>query len=100
MPTDAAIETQGLLKHFGSTRAVDGIALQVQRGSSYGVLGANGAGRTTAVRMQATPLLIRLAAANIEASGFSLGQPSLDEVFFALTGQPATAEDNDVSEPA
>ncbi|WP_282696348.1 ATP-binding cassette domain-containing protein [Streptomyces sp. CC208A] len=51
-----AIETEGLVKVFGSTRAVDGIDLRVPAGTVYGVLGPNGAGKTTAVKMLATLL--------------------------------------------
>jgi ABC-2 type transport system ATP-binding protein len=48
---DYAIEAHGLVKDFGSTRAVDGIDLAVPAGSIYGVLGPNGAGKTTTLRM-------------------------------------------------
>ncbi|MBA9003287.1 ATP-binding cassette domain-containing protein [Thermomonospora cellulosilytica] len=51
-----AIETAGLVKSFGKTRAVDGIDLTVPAGTVYGVLGPNGAGKTTTVRMLATLL--------------------------------------------
>ena len=51
-----AIETKGLVKTFGATRAVDGIDLAVPAGTVYGVLGPNGAGKTTAVRVLATLL--------------------------------------------
>ncbi|WP_395361436.1 ATP-binding cassette domain-containing protein [Streptomyces sp. YH02] len=54
--TDLAIETEGLVKVFGSNRAVDGIDLRVPAGTVYGVLGPNGAGKTTAVKMLATLL--------------------------------------------
>jgi ABC-2 type transport system ATP-binding protein len=53
---DLAIETAGLVKVFGKTRAVDGIDLAVPAGTVYGVLGPNGAGKTTAVRVLATLL--------------------------------------------
>ncbi|MEW9549824.1 ATP-binding cassette domain-containing protein [Nonomuraea sp. NPDC050783] len=53
---DLAIETTGLVKTFGDTRAVDGLDLKVPAGAVYGVLGPNGAGKTTAVRMLATLL--------------------------------------------
>lgn len=49
-----AIEATGLTKHFGPTRAVNGIDLKVRKGSVYGILGPNGAGKTTTVRMLAT----------------------------------------------
>src|SRR5690606_26493036 len=51
---DLAVEATGLIKHFGSTRAVDGIDLAVPAGTVYGVLGPNGAGKTTAVRILTT----------------------------------------------
>ncbi|TXL91734.1 ATP-binding cassette domain-containing protein [Streptomyces sp. IB2014 016-6] len=53
---DLAIETTGLVKVFGSNRAVDGVDLAVPTGTVYGVLGPNGAGKTTVVRMLATLL--------------------------------------------
>ncbi|HZG05020.1 MAG TPA: ATP-binding cassette domain-containing protein [Streptomyces sp.] len=51
-----AIETSGLVKVFGETRAVDGVDLAVPTGTVYGVLGPNGAGKTTTVKMLATLL--------------------------------------------
>jgi ABC-2 type transport system ATP-binding protein len=51
-----AIETEGLTKYFGKTRAVDGIDLAVRPGTVFGVLGPNGAGKTTTLRMLATLL--------------------------------------------
>lgn len=51
-----AIETSGLVKTFGKTRAVDGIDLRIQKGSVYGLLGPNGAGKTTTIRTLATLL--------------------------------------------
>ena len=49
--TAYAIEAHGLVKSFGTTRAVDGIDLAVPVGSIFGVLGPNGAGKTTTLRM-------------------------------------------------
>ncbi|MEX5718274.1 ATP-binding cassette domain-containing protein [Geodermatophilus maliterrae] len=51
-----AIETQGLVKHFGSTRAVDGVDLRIPVGGVHGFLGPNGAGKTTTIRVLATLL--------------------------------------------
>jgi ABC-2 type transport system ATP-binding protein len=51
-----AIETTALTKHFGTTKAVDGIDLRVERGAVYGLLGPNGAGKTTTIRVLATLL--------------------------------------------
>ncbi|NLE32379.1 MAG: ABC transporter ATP-binding protein [Bacteroidales bacterium] len=47
----AVIHTEGLTKIFGSFTAVDGISFTVQKGEIFGFLGANGAGKTTAMRM-------------------------------------------------
>ncbi len=48
---DAAVVIKDLSRHFGSFRAVDRISLTVSRGEIFGFLGANGAGKTTAIRM-------------------------------------------------
>ncbi|CAM5366047.1 ATP-binding cassette domain-containing protein OS=Streptomyces tendae OX=1932 GN=GUR47_20760 PE=4 SV=1 [Streptomyces tendae] len=51
-----AVETVGLAKVFGETRAVDGVDLVIPQGVVYGVLGPNGAGKTTTIRMLSTLL--------------------------------------------
>ena len=51
-----SILTEGLVKRFGDTVALDGIDLAVRTGSVFGLLGPNGAGKTTAVRILATLL--------------------------------------------
>ena len=48
---DNIIEVSGLTKRFGTFAAVDGISFSVRRGEIFGFLGANGAGKTTAMRM-------------------------------------------------
>ncbi len=45
-----AIETEGLVKHYGPVKAVDSIDLHVNQGEIYGFLGLNGAGKTTTIR--------------------------------------------------
>jgi len=51
--SDLAIETRSLHKHYDAIHAVDGLDLNVPRGSVYGFLGRNGAGKTTTIRMLA-----------------------------------------------
>lgn len=51
MTTDTAIKVENLTKCFGSFTAVDHISFEVRRGEIFGFLGANGAGKTTAMRM-------------------------------------------------
>ena len=45
------IEVDGLTKRFGTFTAVDHISFKVRQGEIFGFLGANGAGKTTAMRM-------------------------------------------------
>ncbi|MFI6675699.1 ATP-binding cassette domain-containing protein [Kribbella sp. NPDC050470] len=47
----AAISTDGLVKTFGRTRALDGLDLTVRTGEVHGFLGPNGAGKTTTIRI-------------------------------------------------
>ena len=49
--TDYIIQVKDLTKQFGSFTAVDHITFEVKRGEIFGFLGANGAGKTTAMRM-------------------------------------------------
>lgn len=51
MSGEIAIQAQDLTRTFGSFTAVDHISLEVQSGEIFGFLGANGAGKTTAMRM-------------------------------------------------
>lgn len=51
MHNDIVIQTKDLTKKFGSFTAVDHISFEVRRGEIFGFLGANGAGKTTAMRM-------------------------------------------------
>lgn len=51
MTKDKVIITEGLTKKFGNFTAVDNITFDVEKGEIFGFLGANGAGKTTAMRM-------------------------------------------------
>ena len=51
MTNDIIIQVKGLTKRFGNFTAVDHISFEVYRGEIFGFLGANGAGKTTAMRM-------------------------------------------------
>jgi ABC-type multidrug transport system ATPase subunit len=46
-----AILADGLIRQFGAFRAVDGVSFRVSPGEIFGLLGANGAGKTTVIKM-------------------------------------------------
>src|SRR5262245_38161863 len=48
---DVAIEAKGLTRRFGDVTAVDNIGFTVRYGEIFGYLGANGAGKSTTIRM-------------------------------------------------
>lgn len=51
MTDEIVIKAEGLTKRFGSFTAVDRVTFEVRKGEIFGFLGANGAGKTTAMRM-------------------------------------------------
>jgi ABC-2 type transport system ATP-binding protein len=67
---DLAIETHNLKKYFGDIHAVDGIDLEIPKGSLYGFLGPNGAGKTTTIRMLST--ILHPTEGNAKVLGFDL----------------------------
>ena len=52
-PADArdVVEVQGLVKRFGALAAVDDLSFSIRRGEIFGILGPNGSGKTTTIRM-------------------------------------------------
>jgi ABC-2 type transport system ATP-binding protein len=66
--SEFAIETHALHKHFGDIHAVDGLDMNVPRGTVYGFLGRNGAGKTTTIRMLAG--LAHATGGNMRVLGF------------------------------
>ncbi len=49
--TTPAVETRALVKRFGGFTAVDDLSLRIERGETYGMLGPNGSGKTTTIKM-------------------------------------------------
>jgi len=50
-PSDLAVEVDGLVKSYGNVAAVRGLQLKVRRGEIFGLVGPDGAGKTTSLRM-------------------------------------------------
>ncbi|MFF5587719.1 ATP-binding cassette domain-containing protein [Streptomyces hygroscopicus] len=87
-----AVEVRGLVKHFGDTKAVDGVDLDVPEGTVLGVLGPNGAGKTTLVRCLST--LLTPDAGTATVAGYDVvRQPRQLRRTIGLTGQYASVDD-------
>jgi ABC-2 type transport system ATP-binding protein len=69
------IAVSGLIKNFGTTRALNGLDLKVETGEVYGFLGPNGSGKTTTIRVLLG--LLRADAGNVSLLG---GDPWRDAV--------------------
>ncbi|MEI8056825.1 MAG: ATP-binding cassette domain-containing protein [Actinomycetes bacterium] len=84
--SDNAIVAEGLVKHFGTVKAVDGLDLVVPYGTVCGLLGPNGAGKTTTVRILAT--LLTADAGHVSVGGIEvLKHPDDVRRVIGLTGQ-------------
>jgi ABC-2 type transport system ATP-binding protein len=70
-----AIRLVDLRKEYGGKAAVDGLTLEVPRGSFFGFLGPNGAGKTTTIRMMIG--LAQPASGTVELLGFRLPEQAL-----------------------
>ncbi len=92
MSTSPAVEAIDLVKHFGDTRAVDGVSFVVPEGTVLGLLGPNGAGKTTLVRMLTT-LSVPTSGTGRVAGYDILTQPMEVRRSMGLTGQAATVDE-------
>lgn len=70
METDVLLKTQDAVKTFGTTRAVDGLNLEVRAGEIVGLVGPDGAGKTTAIRLMCGALT--LTSGRIWVAGYEL----------------------------
>ncbi|MBE2999611.1 ATP-binding cassette domain-containing protein [Nocardiopsis sp. HNM0947] len=87
-----AIRAEGLVKEFKGKRALDRVDLTARRGAVLGVLGPNGSGKTTTVRILAT--LLRPDAGHAEVDGFDvLRHPHEVRRLIGLTGQYAAVDE-------
>ena len=57
MAAENAIEVSGLTKRYGTVTALDGVSCRVGRGELFGLIGPDGAGKTTVFRLRTTLLV-------------------------------------------
>jgi ABC-2 type transport system ATP-binding protein len=87
-----AISVSGLIKRYGEKVVLDGVDLQVERGSVCALLGPNGAGKTTAVRVMTT--LTRPDGGCVEVAGIDVARhPRAVRRRIGLIGQQPAVDD-------
>jgi len=74
MQTDNAVSVSKLSRNFGKFIAVDEISFEVEKGEIFGFLGANGAGKTTAIKMLCG--LLKPTSGEATVAGFSINSES------------------------
>jgi ABC-2 type transport system ATP-binding protein len=91
-PHVQAIHVQGLEKSYGKLQVLRGVDFDVARGSIFALLGSNGAGKTTVVRIVST--LLKADAGTATVDGFDVArQPAKVREVISLTGQFAAVDE-------
>lgn len=92
MTTDTAIQVQGLEKSYKDLHVLRGVDFDVARGSIFALLGSNGAGKTTVVRILST--LLKPDAGTAAIAGFDVtAQAQKVRQTISLTGQFAAVDE-------
>ena len=92
MTTTQAIHVQGLEKSYQELEVLRGVDFDVARGSIFALLGSNGAGKTTVVRILST--LLKADAGTASVDGFDVAaQPAHVRESISLTGQFAAVDE-------
>jgi ABC-2 type transport system ATP-binding protein len=87
-----AIQVQGLQKSYGKLHVLRGVDFDVARGSIFALLGSNGAGKTTVVKILST--LLKADAGSAGVHGFDVAkQPANVRESISLTGQFAAVDE-------
>ena len=89
---EPAIQVQGLEKSYQDVHVLRGVDFEVERGGIFALLGSNGAGKTTVVRILSTLLKADAGTANV--NGFDVATEAADvRQSFSLTGQFAAVDE-------
>ena len=92
MATTPAIKLSGLTKSYGAHAVLKGVDLSVPRGTVFALLGSNGAGKTTVVRILCT--LLKADGGTAVVNGHDIAaQPTRVRESVSLTGQFAAVDD-------
>jgi len=92
MTTEAAIQVQGLKKSYKDLHVLRGVDFGVERGSIFALLGSNGAGKTTVVKILST--LLKADAGTASVNGFDVATQAADvRESISLTGQFAAIDE-------
>jgi ABC-2 type transport system ATP-binding protein len=92
MTTSAGIDVAGLTKSYGDHAVLRGVDLRVSAGTVLALLGSNGAGKTTAVRILST--LLRADGGTAAVNGYDVAtQPGKVRESISLTGQFAAVDE-------
>jgi len=87
-----AIQVKGLKKSYKQLQVLKGVDLEVEKGSIFALLGSNGAGKTTIIKILAT--LLKQDGGSAAVNGFDLGsQPDSVRRSISLTGQFAAVDE-------
>ncbi|PKV94446.1 ABC-2 type transport system ATP-binding protein [Amycolatopsis echigonensis] len=90
--TTPAIRVRGLRKSYGKLEVLRGVDFEVARGSIFALLGSNGAGKTTVVRILST--LLKADAGEAEVNGFAVASQGAEvRESISLTGQFAAVDE-------
>jgi ABC-2 type transport system ATP-binding protein len=86
------IRVQGLEKSYGKLEVLRGVDFEVERGCIFALLGSNGSGKTTTVRILST--LLKADAGTVGVNGFDVATQGADvRESFSLTGQFAAVDE-------
>jgi ABC-2 type transport system ATP-binding protein len=92
MSAQAAIHVRGLEKSYKELQVLRGVDFDVERGSIFALLGSNGAGKTTAIRILST--LLKADGGTARVNGFDVATQAADvRASISLTGQFAAVDE-------